>query len=555
MDKNMDKAVQEKIFAVQKNFAEQLPRKIHKVEETWKLLEQGSWEKDLFQLFYRMIHTIAGSGGTLGLPEVGAAAKELDILLKPLMDSDEQATIEQKALINSRLLQLIETTRAALKKDIVLPSSFPILQQPSSIDELEKILIFLVEDDTDLSSEIVNQLAYYGYQVKAFANLSEFRVALGETEPAMIIMDIQLPDGNGCETMANIKKGREIDVPVLFMSKDGDLLSRLKSVKAGGEGFFHKPINITELIDSLDDILNMDDHEAYRILIVEDSTLLVEHFSLVLEQAGMKTVKVTDPLKVMGPLEDFRPDLILMDLYMPGCTGIELAKVIRQQLTYISIPIVFLSGETDMSKQLAAMSLGGDDFLTKPIESEYLVLSVLSRAKRSRILRGQMISDGLTGLYNHTSTKEQLELEVGRVKRNKTQLAFAMVDIDKFKMVNDTYGHPTGDKVIKSLARLLKQRLRKTDIVGRYGGEEFAVILPDTDVTNAERILNDLRILFSKIQHQYKDVLFNKTFSCGIATFSENKCASDLNNAADEALYIAKNGGRNQVVVWTEKKE
>jgi len=144
--------------------------------------------------------------------------------------------------------------------------------------------------------------------------------------------------------------------------------------------------------------------------------------------------------------------------------------------------------------------------------------------------------------------------EVERAKRNKTLLAFAMLDIDKFKMVNDNYGHPTGDKVIKSLARLLKQRLRKTDIVGRYGGEEFAVIMPDTDALNAERILNELRIVFSKIQHQYQDVLFNKTFSCGIAIFPENNSGSDLNNMADEALYLAKNSGRNQVVVWTEKR-
>jgi len=550
----MQKALQEKIFVVRKNFAEQLPRKIDKVEKTWKLLEQGSWKKDQFQLFFHMIHTISGSSGTMGFPEIGSSASQLENLIKPLMDSGEQATIEQKELINNRLVQLVKTTKVALKKGTVLPHSSLILQPPSVISELEKKLIFLVEDDTDLSSEIASQLVYYGYQTKSFATLRELRLALEETEPVMIIMDIQLPDGNGCNTMADIQKGRKTPLPVLFMSKDGDLQSRLKSVKVGGEGFFHKPISITELIDSLDNILNVHDDEAYRILIVEDSESLLNHFSLVLEHAGMKTAKVSEPLKVMEPLEDFRPDLILMDLYMPGCTGIELAKVIRQQHTYISIPIVFLSGETDIGKQLAALNFGGDDFLTKPIESEHLVQSVTSRAKRSRILRGQMIRDGLTGLYNHSSTKEQLVFEVERAKRNKTLLAFAMLDIDKFKMVNDNYGHPTGDKVIKSLARLLKQRLRKTDIVGRYGGEEFAVIMPDTDALNAERILNELRIVFSKIQHQYQDVLFNKTFSCGIAIFPENNSGSDLNNMADEALYLAKNSGRNQVVVWTEKR-
>ncbi len=360
-------------------------------------------------------------------------------------------------------------------------------------------------------------------------------------------MEVSLPDGDACDALVELQENRETPLPIIFITDKSDLESRLKAVKVGGEAYFTKPVNVTDLVDNLDKLVTVDDVEPFRILIVEDSVSMANYFALILHQADMETAVVTDPLKVMQPLDDFRPDLILMDLYMPGCSGLELAKVIRQQPTFVSIPIVYLSGETDVDKQLQAMSLGGDDFLTKPIQPEHLVRSVTSRVQRSRILRNHMIRDGLTGLYNHTQTKEFLDIELERARRNDTPLAFAMVDMDKFKLVNDTYGHPTGDRVIKSLARLLKQRLRKSDLVGRYGGEEFAVILPNTDAKTAENILNELRVAFSKISHHHKDTEFKKTFSCGVATYPEFGDDMEIGNAADAALYDAKEGGRNRV--------
>jgi PleD family two-component response regulator len=143
---------------------------------------------------------------------------------------------------------------------------------------------------------------------------------------------------------------------------------------------------------------------------------------------------------------------------MPGASGQEIAKVIRQQDAYLSIPIVFLSAESDIGRQREAMSLGGDEFLHKPIQPEHLVSAVRSRVIRYRALRALMVRDSLTGLLNHTSYKERLRAEVARAKRQNKMLSVAIIDIDHFKNVNDTYGHPAGDRVIKNLSRLLKQR-------------------------------------------------------------------------------------------------
>jgi diguanylate cyclase (GGDEF)-like protein len=203
---------------------------------------------------------------------------------------------------------------------------------------------------------------------------------------------------------------------------------------------------------------------------------------------------------------------------------------------YVSIPIVFLSSETCVKRQLVAMRMGGDDFLTKPIQPDHLVSSVAIRAERMRVIRTFMERDSLTGLYNRSMSEEHLELAVMRAHRSGRSLAFAMLDIDGFKKINDTYGHPTGDRVIVTLARLLQQRLRKTDIIGRFGGEEFAVVLPDTDPEAACEVLDQIRQSFAVVRHAYATGEFSVTFSCGIAAYPRHGDVSTLCDAADKAL-------------------
>src|SRR5690606_5829512 len=218
----------------------------------------------------------------------------------------------------------------------------------------------------------------------------------------------------------------------------------------------------------------------------------------------------------------------------------------------VSVPIIYLSAEDDLEKQLDAMSEGGEDFLTKPIKPRHLISTVRNRAARARDLKSRMVRDSLTGLYNHTHTLQLLEDTCSRARRDGEPLTFAMIDIDHFKKVNDSYGHPMGDRVIKSLALFLKQRLRKSDHIGRYGGEEFAVILPDTDAATAARVLDEIRQRFSEIHYPAQPQDLRCTFSCGIAQLRATTDASSLSQQADTALYQAKNGGRNQVAVHSD---
>ncbi len=256
----------------------------------------------------------------------------------------------------------------------------------------------------------------------------------------------------------------------VFLSSRGDLVARLAAARLGSDAYLTKPLEAGLLAETLDRLAVGGPADPYRVLIVEDDAEAATLYARTLEEAGMKVAIESDPMAIMAPLSRLQPDLILMDLYMPGCAGPELAAVLRQQTGYVGVPIVYLSAEEGLAEQIAAISAGGDEFLTKPIAPGHLVAAVKARALRGRFLATRIAHDGLTGLLNHTHMKQQTEIELSRADREGWEVAYAMIDLDRFKSVNDAFGHTAGDRLLKSLGRLLRQRLRRSDVLGRYGG-------------------------------------------------------------------------------------
>lgn len=540
--------LQEKLRLLGASYAAQLPEKIQQLEADWRDLLQA-WDGEKLQMLHRNAHSLTGSGATFGFVEVSKLAHVLEQTLKELINHDAPASAGQQAAV---LRQMEDLKREVLGHENRAGSTTDLgtVAQPV----LEKhcaTLVFVVDDDKEVSQGLALQLENFGFKVMAFNALPEFSEAIKHSPQAVVLMDIEFP-GNilgGIEAVNEMQQVRDVHTPVLFISSHAGLDTRLAAVSAGGMGYFTKPVNIGNLIDKLDELTAVKPQEAFRVLIIDDEEQVSAYHSAILKQAGIVVRVVNDPMRTMGALLEFDPDIILMDLYMPECNGLELAKVIRQMDDFVSIPIVFLSAESNLDKQFSAMAEVGDDFLIKPIQPVHLVSAVTSRIHRSRLLRSFMVRDSLTGLLNHTSVKEQLNREVARARRNKTPLSFAMVDIDHFKQVNDSYGHFAGDRVIKSISRLLRQRLRDSDVVGRYGGEEFAVILSGTAGEAAVRVLDEIRISFSKLQHSSEGREFSVTFSCGVAEISVFNDEVQLGEAADKALYQAKNAGRNCVIL------
>lgn len=468
----------------------------------------------------------------------------IDLMLAPILAGEDPFTSEMADIVRDYLAAV---GRLAQEQ----PAATPVVKVPP-VGQGEAPVVLLLEPDRRLAQSLQRQIGHFGYNVQILSGFSELLQALEQEQNQLlaIILDSSLMV-SAPEEVAKVRQEAGERLPLICLSASGDVESRLSAARAGADIYLVKPFDLHELVDQLDKIGIDNKQEPFHIIVVEDSPTQAAYYSAILQKAGMLATVVSNPYSVLQTLDENAADLILMDMYMPGCNGMELAKVIRQVPRHASIPIVYLSAEMEVSRQLDALSLGADDFLTKPINPMHLIRSVTIRAERARHLRTLMLTDNLTGLLNHSRIKELLQTEVARAMRSGAPLAYAMLDIDHFKSVNDTYGHHMGDRVIKTMARVLQQRLRQTDYIGRYGGEEFAVILPDATLDSAVRILDEVRENFHKVHQLAAGGVFNVSFSGGVAAYPASNDATKLALDADKALYAAKHQGRNRIVAYS----
>ncbi len=551
-------SVNQKIARLRGIFIDQLPNRLEQILELWSRLNADHSDMDALTELHRLVHSLKGTGRSFGFDQIGNSAEKAEDLLSHALENNTSGMASDRVEQLDLFIQSIEQEILAIssveipeeKKPEVSPDAAGCKPFTPNQDCRCKS-IYLCDDDQVAIEQLSTQLSCFGYIPEIFTQLDRLRLSVRENRPDALVMDIHFPEGRyaGSDLVSLLRKEIDYNLPVIFLSSRDDFDARLSAVLAGGTDYFTKPANIQDLVSSLDRLTCKQKTEPYRVMVVDDEPTVANYHSLILQEAGMTTCCVNEPGSILGVLQDFRPDLVLMDMYMPICTGYDLAKLIRQVHEFTAIPIIYLSSEMDRQKQFSAMRIGAEGFMTKPVVPHELVAAVEIRAERMRSLRSMMVRDSLTGLFNHTTTTQLLEASMATTRRNGSTLCFVMIDIDNFKKVNDTHGHPMGDQVILALARVLKHRLRISDIVGRYGGEEFALVLHDLDITKAAELVEGLRHDFECLSFDGHGANFSCTFSAGISVFPKHSSMETLREAADKALYRAKNEGRNRVVV------
>jgi len=393
---------------------------------------------------------------------------------------------------------------------------------------------------------LAEQLGFFGFRVVRFGWGD---APPPETSP-LVALFIPPAGGYGHGEVHTIRRMRsEHPTSQLFcLSVPKSLEVTVSLMRAGADAAIQAEQETYTVLGRILDLLQAREQDPYRVLVVEDSPTAVAMIQRSLSQHGIDSHPIGNPQQLLAAVEQYRPDLVLMDMYMPHCTGVEATRVLRQWTAYQSLPVVYLSSETDMGMQVEALRLGGDQFLTKPCNPVLLAAVVKTKIERYREMRRHSQHDSLTDLLNHSAAKGKLNQLVKSLQNSGEQLCVAMIDIDHFKSINDTYGHPVGDQVIRSLAWLLKGRLRATDIIGRYGGEEFIVVLRNACLDEAEAVLDCIRADFATLPHAHSAGTLRASFSGGIACYPTWDTANDLTRAADEALLEAKRKGRNRIV-------
>lgn len=302
------------------------------------------------------------------------------------------------------------------------------------------------------------------------------------------------------------------------------------------------------------------------ILVVEDEAtnrlLLKTH----LTSAGYEVHLAKSGEKALEMAAASPPSAVILDVLLPKMNGYEVCQKLKASETTRFVPVIMVTALRGSKERVQGIEAGADDFISKPFNRVELLTRIKSLLRIKRLhdtleqkveelekaqtkLQQLAVTDGLTGLYNYRSFRRQLQLEISRARRFGLPLSLLMMDIDEFKVYNDRFGHPFGDRVLRRFARLLQENVREVDFLARYGGEEFALILPGTDKTSGMKVAEKLRGLVERSYFPLEEELPSGqvTMSVGVASFPEDtEDEEELIRFSDEALYRAKHGGRNR---------
>ncbi|HVT01754.1 MAG TPA: diguanylate cyclase, partial [Thermoanaerobaculia bacterium] len=393
------------------------------------------------------------------------------------------------------------------------------------------------------------RIAFGDRRMQVVTVMADARDALTKRSPDILITSVDLPGGSGYAVVEMLRSGPAGELPfaaVLFSQES--FPDKVEAIRCGADVVLGTAA-LDELAQRIDAYVEVAIKPPARILVVEDDPEQAAFNESVLRSGGSDVLVCSETQTYEQDLYTFLPDLIVMDILMPGIGGHDLARFTRQNKRFATTPIIFLTSQTDLQTRIQSARSGGDEHLVKPVSPGLLLATAASRIERSRQLQSMLERDGLTGLLTHSAFADRLRQAWLVRRRHPRPAVLAMLDIDEFKKVNDQFGHAVGDRVLYSIAALLKRRLRQTDSIGRYGGEEFAILLEDLSAVQAERLVDLLREEFSKTNHEvFGGEPFNVTFSCGLASLTAgDEDLESWKRMADEALYTSKRRGRNRV--------
>jgi diguanylate cyclase (GGDEF)-like protein len=302
-----------------------------------------------------------------------------------------------------------------------------------------------------------------------------------------------------------------------------------------------------------------EDPQSFHIAVVDDDPAIRRLVRLFLKRSGFESVEFATGEEARAALQTIPWDLAILDRRLPDMDGVVLCQELKANPEFKSRYVIMLTGEDEQEDKVQGLDLGADDYITKPFQYPEL-LARIRAAKRIVDLQKELretnkrlellsITDGLTKLYNHRHFQDELARAFEESARYERPLSLAIIDLDFFKKVNDTYGHAIGDEVLKTVARMFQDSIRSTDLAARYGGEEFAVMMPETDVDDGIAFAEKIRSLVEVTAIDTQAGSINVTVSVGVSTVPHPRIhsAKELIVSADKALYRAKKGGRNQV--------
>ena len=418
-------------------------------------------------------------------------------------------------------------------------------------------------DDSEFVRKMIKRELESSFDVVLFEDgLAAYEHLKEDPNFDFAIIDGEMPKMSGWELIKRIKGELELhDLPVVMLTATDEDFFKNEAFELGAFDYLKKPFKTGELQEYIKTFFKSEGFREGKALVVEDSIAQNKTICHQLKEKNIWPISAYSGEEAVEKLVSGADiDVILMDIHLPKASGIDVAKALKKDERFSYIPIIGItsaSGAEAVEIMREAFDAGIDDFLTKPynmVEFHARVKANINRSKLIKRLKEESELDFLTRLYNRRTLFRFLEHLIAMAKRNNENLSFVILDLDKFKNVNDTYGHQTGDEVLKNTANLIKSSVRKADIVGRFGGEEFCIVMPHTDLKNACVVSEKIRETIQNNGIEVGGKKINITVSLGVSELNSEDDINTLIKKADTALYKAKETGRNRSVAYRDRK-
>lgn len=418
-----------------------------------------------------------------------------------------------------------------------------------------------LSDGSALAGELDLHLRAQGYELQRPASIDDLKELLTRTPPSLVVLSVTdngtIEEIGALVQAARARAGRRVSLVAL--SAHTDLATRLRAMRAGCDAFIAQPATADSIVARIRELADAETAEPYRIMIVEDDRSQALFAESILRKTGMQTLAVLEAAAVLEKLEAFQPDLILMDLNMPECDGMELTALIRERDGFISTPIVFLSGESDTERHFEALSAGGDDFLSKPIAPKHLIAAVSSRVRRARQIekrRLPSLREPVKGVHDVVQLTRRLTEMLAMEDAATRTGGLLFIEVEDAQRLHGRLSAKAFESLLGKLTHTLAAHIGSGDMLARCGEAGFLLVNPDRDAASLEKQAVHLRERIAQEAFPAEGAMLNLAIVIGICPFvAAAGDAKAMSDAAEHAMLEARSPVHGGVFVHQAHRE